>query len=90
MTPPAQHQDELLEALAEEAVAESLGKIPPEVRATLSAEVLQEIHWLMVEELLLTPEGRLRLRRSLDDPAVEQSDEVARGDARPSEEEAAG
>ncbi len=62
-------RDEALEALAEKMIAEALapyaGKVPQ--------AVLQEMRERLEDDLLIDPEGRMMLRRALEDPVVEQS-----------------
>lgn len=62
-------RDEALEALAdkmiEEALAPYAGKVPE--------AVLQEMRDRLEDDLLIDPEGRMMLRRALEDPVVEQS-----------------
>lgn len=71
------NRDELYEMLAEDLVAEALA----EVEGTLSEREKKELSELLVAEMLTTPEGQRLLRALAPDAEVQQSAEVARGEA---------
>ena len=68
-----------MERLAEELVDASLANMNAELGTPLSAAVVEQMRWTLLDELLLTPEGRMRLRRALGDPDVDASDIVGDG-----------
>jgi hypothetical protein len=76
-----------MEQLAEELVDGAIADMSAELGAPLPPRIIEQLRWSLLDELLLTPDGRMRLRRALGDPEVERSDVVGAG---VEDEEAAG
>ncbi|MEZ4447207.1 MAG: hypothetical protein R3B72_49465 [Polyangiaceae bacterium] len=76
-------QMEAMERMAEALVEISMAELEASLGGALDPDVLEAIRWVLLDELLLTPEGRLSVRRAMGDPEVSTSGEVgpaARGD----------
>lgn len=73
---PTEARKRAMEQLAHELVDASIADMNAELGTPLPPSVLEQIRWVLLDEMLLTPEGRMRLRRALGDPEVEQSEVV--------------
>ncbi|MEQ9323024.1 MAG: hypothetical protein RIF41_27910 [Polyangiaceae bacterium] len=73
---PTEARKRAMEKLAHELVDASIAQMNAELGTPLPPGVVEQLRWALIDELLLTPEGRMRLRRSLGDPEVEQSEVV--------------
>ena len=76
---PVEARKRALEQLANELVDASLARMNAELGTPLPAAIVKHLRWTLLDELLLTPEGRMRLRRALGDPDVDQSGVLGEG-----------
>jgi len=76
MSKPAGITEETLQTEADKIVDEALAPW----RSTVSPMELSVMRFLLLDELLVNPDGRLELRRSLGDLQLEYSGEVPRTD----------
>ena len=76
MRKPAKITEEMLQEAANKIADEALAPW----KGQLSAQQLSVMRFLLLDELVVNPDGRLELRRSLGDPELLKSGELLRSD----------